>query len=163
YFLDMVSDSLMVFSGEPGRRGVGEGPFPMREGMNRFLKMVGITFRRDADTNRPRINKLDSRLDREQKSAGEYYYATEETLEVSGPGATHQEGKGRGDAGSTGGRFGEGGLFFLERVWRVVARDGVDPAVAERVPQRFAVSGRSKRRIHLSTRSESPRNIEEEV
>jgi len=83
YFLDMVSDSLMVFSGEPGRRGVGEGPFPMREGMNRFLKMVGITFRRDADTNRPRINKLDSRLDREQKSAGEYYYATEETLEAS--------------------------------------------------------------------------------
>jgi len=49
----------------------------MRDGMNKFLKMVGITFRRDADTNRPRINKLDSRLDREQKSAGEYYYAIE--------------------------------------------------------------------------------------
>jgi len=78
YFLDMVADSLMVFSGDPGRHGLGEGPFPMREGMNRFLKMVGITFRRDADTNRPRINKLDSRLDREQKSAGEYYYAIEE-------------------------------------------------------------------------------------
>jgi ATP-binding cassette subfamily E protein 1 len=80
YFLDMVSDSLMVFSGEPGRRGLGEGPFPMREGMNRFLKQVGITFRRDADTNRPRINKIDSRLDREQKSAGEYYYAVEEAV-----------------------------------------------------------------------------------
>ncbi len=78
YFIDMVSDSIMVFSGEPARRGVGEGPFPMREGMNRFLEMVGITFRRDADTNRPRINKLDSRLDREQKTAGEYYYAIEE-------------------------------------------------------------------------------------
>ena len=83
YFLDMVSDSLMVFSGEPGRRGVGEGPFPMRDGMNRFLRMVGITFRRDADTNRPRINKLDSRLDREQKSAGEYYYAIEEAVKAS--------------------------------------------------------------------------------
>ena len=79
YFVDLVSDSIMVFSGEPARTGVGEGPFPMREGMNRFLKTVGITFRRDADTNRPRINKLDSRLDREQKSAGEYYYAVEET------------------------------------------------------------------------------------
>ncbi len=78
YFVDMVSDSIMVFSGDPGRTGLGEGPFPMREGMNRFLKMVGITFRRDADTNRPRINKLDSRLDREQKSSGEYYYAIEE-------------------------------------------------------------------------------------
>jgi len=73
----------MVFSGDPGRIGVGEGPFPMRDGMNRFLKMVGITFRRDADTNRPRINKLDSRLDREQKSAGEYYYAIEDAMHAS--------------------------------------------------------------------------------
>ncbi|HII40754.1 MAG TPA: ribosome biogenesis/translation initiation ATPase RLI [Thermoplasmata archaeon] len=83
YFIDMVSDSIMVFSGDPGRTGVGEGPFPMREGMNRFLRMVGITFRRDADTNRPRINKLDSRLDREQKSTGEYYYAIEEAANAS--------------------------------------------------------------------------------
>ncbi len=82
YFIDMVSDSIMVFSGDPGRTGRGEGPFPMREGMNRFLKMVGITFRRDADTNRPRINKLDSRLDREQKSSGEYYYAIEESAKA---------------------------------------------------------------------------------
>jgi ATP-binding cassette subfamily E protein 1 len=83
YFIDMVSDSVMVFSGDPGHRGLGEGPFPMREGMNRFLRMVGITFRRDADTNRPRINKLDSRLDREQKSAGEYYYAIEEATKAA--------------------------------------------------------------------------------
>jgi ATP-binding cassette subfamily E protein 1 len=83
YFIDMVSDSLMVFSGEPGHRGIGEGPFPMREGMNKFLRMVGITFRRDADTNRPRINKLDSRLDREQKAAGEYYYAIEDPVKAS--------------------------------------------------------------------------------
>ncbi len=83
YFIDMVSDSIMVFAGEPGKTGIGDGPFPMREGMNRFLKMVGITFRRDADTNRPRINKLDSRLDREQKSTGEYYYALDETTKAS--------------------------------------------------------------------------------
>jgi len=83
YFIDMVSDSIMVFSGDPGHTGLGEGPFPMRDGMNRFLKMVGITFRRDADTNRPRINKLDSRLDREQKSSGEYYYAIEEAANAS--------------------------------------------------------------------------------
>jgi len=51
--------------------------------MNRFLKQVGITFRRDADTNRPRINKLDSRLDREQKASGEYYYAIEESVQAS--------------------------------------------------------------------------------
>ncbi|TET90194.1 MAG: ribosome biogenesis/translation initiation ATPase RLI [Methanomassiliicoccales archaeon] len=75
YFLDLVSDSLMVFGGEPGVKGFGEGPFEMREGMNRFLKMVEITFRRDNDTNRPRINKSGSALDREQKAKGEYYYS----------------------------------------------------------------------------------------
>jgi ATP-binding cassette subfamily E protein 1 len=46
----------------------------MRQGMNMFLAMVDVTFRRDNDTNRPRINKPGSRLDREQKSKGEYYY-----------------------------------------------------------------------------------------
>jgi ATP-binding cassette subfamily E protein 1 len=75
YFLDMISDSMMVFGGEPGHAGVGQGPFDMRDGMNMFLKSVNITFRRDAETNRPRINKPDSRLDREQKSIGEYFYA----------------------------------------------------------------------------------------
>jgi len=75
YFIDLVSDSIMTFLGTPGREGVASGPFPMREGMNRFLKELNVTFRRDNDTNRPRINKPDSRLDREQKSAGEYYYA----------------------------------------------------------------------------------------
>jgi len=75
YFIDMVSDSIIVFNGEPGVSGLAQGPFPMREGMNSFLEQVGITFRRDNETNRPRINKPDSRLDREQKHAGEYYYA----------------------------------------------------------------------------------------
>jgi len=75
YFLDMVSDSMMVFGGEPSRHGIAEGPMDMREGMNKFLSAVDITFRRDADTSRPRINKPDSKLDREQKSRGEYYYA----------------------------------------------------------------------------------------
>jgi len=75
YFLDLVSDSIMVFEGTASVEGRGAGPFPMREGMNRFLKMVGITFRRDADTKRPRINKLGSRLDKDQKEKGEYYYS----------------------------------------------------------------------------------------
>ena len=75
YFLDMVSDSMMVFGGDPGHHGIADGPFDMREGMNRFLSAVDITFRRDAESHRPRINKPDSRLDREQKSKGEYYYA----------------------------------------------------------------------------------------
>ncbi len=75
YFIDIISDHVMVFGGEPARHGVGRGPFTMREGMNLFLKNVGITFRRDGDTRRPRINKPGSYTDREQKERGEYYYA----------------------------------------------------------------------------------------
>ncbi len=75
YFIDLVADSLMVFGGEPAVRGVGEGPLSMRAGMNQFLRDADVTFRRDAETRRPRINKPDSRLDREQRAAGEFYYA----------------------------------------------------------------------------------------
>ena len=74
YMIDLIADSLMVFSGVPSESGKTEGPLEMREGMNRFLKGVDITFRRDQDSGRPRINKKDSRLDREQKNKGEYYY-----------------------------------------------------------------------------------------
>jgi len=74
YMIDLISDSLMVFTGDPSAKGLAEGPMGMRDGMNRFLKDVQITFRRDQDSSRPRINKKDSRLDREQKSKGEYYY-----------------------------------------------------------------------------------------
>ncbi len=74
YFLDLVSDSIMVFTGEPSVFGTAEGPFDLRTGMNKFLRDVDITFRRDAESYRPRINKPDSRLDREQKKAGEYFY-----------------------------------------------------------------------------------------
>ncbi len=75
YFIDIISDDVMVFGGEPGRHGIGKGPFTMREGMNMFLRGVNITFRRDGETKRPRINKPGSYTDREQKERGEYYYA----------------------------------------------------------------------------------------
>ncbi|HEV2519196.1 MAG TPA: ribosome biogenesis/translation initiation ATPase RLI [Thermoplasmata archaeon] len=76
YFLDLASDALMVF-GHPGgdpARGEGVGPVAMRQGMNRLLADVEVTFRRDADTLRPRINREGSVLDREQRAKGEYYY-----------------------------------------------------------------------------------------
>ncbi|MCI4345715.1 MAG: ribosome biogenesis/translation initiation ATPase RLI [Thermoplasmata archaeon] len=75
YFLDLACDGLLVFHPERGgAEGVGEGPFPMREGMNRLLAQVEITFRRDPETLRPRINREGSALDREQREKGEYYY-----------------------------------------------------------------------------------------
>ncbi len=76
YFLDLACDALMVFrpTAADGSRGRGDGPFAMREGMNRLLKEVDITFRRDNETLRPRINREGSALDREQRAKGEYYY-----------------------------------------------------------------------------------------
>lgn len=74
YMIDLLSDRLLVFDGEPGVSGEVHGPFEMREGMNRFLSSLDITFRRDEETRRPRVNKPSSNLDREQKSIGEYYY-----------------------------------------------------------------------------------------
>lgn len=77
YFLDLVADSIMVFGGKPGVEGLSRGPFGLREGMNQFLEGAGVTFRRDKETKRPRINKQGSQLDKHQKEIGEYYYAEE--------------------------------------------------------------------------------------
>jgi ATP-binding cassette subfamily E protein 1 len=72
--VDIVADSLMIFSGEPGRHGHASKPLGKTEGMNSFLKELGITYRRDITTGRPRVNKPDSKLDRMQKEEGKYYY-----------------------------------------------------------------------------------------
>ncbi|RMF28784.1 MAG: ATP-binding cassette domain-containing protein, partial [Candidatus Nitrosothermus koennekii] len=71
--IDLVSDTLIVFQGVPGKEGTATEPLRKQDGMNLFLKDLGITFRRDPESNRPRVNKLDSRLDREQKASGNYY------------------------------------------------------------------------------------------
>jgi ATP-binding cassette subfamily E protein 1 len=75
YMIDLLADRLMVFDGEPAEHGHASTPQDMRSGMNDFLADLDITFRRDERTGRPRINKPESQLDREQKRAGEYYYA----------------------------------------------------------------------------------------
>ena len=71
---DALGDRILLFEGEPGVNGKTKGPFSKREGMNEFLKSLDITFRREAETGRSRINKPDSRMDREQRTLGEYYY-----------------------------------------------------------------------------------------
>jgi ATP-binding cassette, sub-family E, member 1 len=78
YLVDLLSERIMVFEGEPGILGIAHSPLEMREGMNDFLEGLSITFRRDEETRRPRVNKPDSRLDRMQKEQGEYYYPVEE-------------------------------------------------------------------------------------
>jgi len=75
YMIDLLADRLMVFDGESAEHGHASKPQDMRSGMNDFLADLDITFRRDERTGRPRINKPESQLDREQKREGEYYYA----------------------------------------------------------------------------------------
>ena len=71
---DFIADRLMIFTGEPGVHGVAKTPTNLLDGMNMFLKEMNITFRRDPDTKRPRVNKEGSRLDKYQKKIGQYYY-----------------------------------------------------------------------------------------
>ncbi|MCK9152194.1 ribosome biogenesis/translation initiation ATPase RLI [Methanobacterium alcaliphilum] len=73
-FIDYISDRAFVFQGHPGIEGHASSPTELRKSMNKFLSDVGITFRRDKETKRPRVNKFDSYLDRNQKQIGEYYY-----------------------------------------------------------------------------------------
>jgi len=72
--IDFLSDSLIVFSGTPGVKGIASSSVDLRFGMNKFLKDVEVTFRRDTKSLRPRVNKDGSELDRKQKAMGEYYY-----------------------------------------------------------------------------------------
>ena len=76
-FIDYISDRAMVFNGTPGLEGHASKPTDLRTSMNEFLGNLNITFRRDKETKRPRVNKLDSYLDREQKEKGEYYYLSD--------------------------------------------------------------------------------------
>jgi len=71
---DYLSDSMVVFGGVPGKKGIASSVTTLRNGMNAFLRQMGVTFRRDPQTGRPRVNKDGSRLDTQQKSSGEYYY-----------------------------------------------------------------------------------------
>jgi len=72
--LDLVSDSMVIFEGTSGINGHASSPLPKVEAMNKFLKSLDITFRRDEKSQRPRVNKENSRLDKIQKAESNFYY-----------------------------------------------------------------------------------------
>ena len=72
--MDLVSDSMVIFEGTSSVEGHATSPLPKIDAMNRFLKSLDITFRRDEKSRRPRVNKDGSRLDKDQKSNQNYYY-----------------------------------------------------------------------------------------
>jgi ATP-binding cassette subfamily E protein 1 len=67
--ISYLADSIMVFSGEPGRYGKSSKMHEFEEGISELLRQLDITLRKDKDSGRPRINKKGSVLDREQKEA----------------------------------------------------------------------------------------------
>ena len=72
--LDLVSDSVVIFEGTSGISGHASSPLSKVDAMNKFLKSLDITFRRDEKSRRPRVNKEDSRLDKTQKASSNFYY-----------------------------------------------------------------------------------------
>lgn len=69
-----LADRVIVFEGTPSKNAVAKAPESLLTGCNRFLKNLNVTFRRDPNSFRPRINKRDSQMDKEQKSAGNYFF-----------------------------------------------------------------------------------------
>ncbi|EMG46861.1 RLI1 Translation initiation factor RLI1 [Candida maltosa Xu316] len=69
-----LADRVIVFEGQPSRDAVARTPESLLTGCNRFLKNLNVTFRRDPNSFRPRINKLDSQMDKEQKLSGNYFF-----------------------------------------------------------------------------------------
>ena len=89
-----LADRVIVYTGTPGIDCVANSPQDLQTGMNSFLKSLDVTFRRDPMNHRPRINKLNSVKDKEQKLAGTYFYLdTDNELEFSGAGRSKADKK----------------------------------------------------------------------
>jgi ATP-binding cassette, sub-family E, member 1 len=67
-----LADSIINFGGEAGVRGEASEIRNFEEGISSLLESLDITLRKDNESGRPRINKKDSVLDREQKAAKEW-------------------------------------------------------------------------------------------
>ena len=72
-----LADQVIVYEGEPGLNCKANSPQGLIDGMNKFLQMLEITFRRDPVNYRPRINKMNSVLDKEQKQSGNFFCTDE--------------------------------------------------------------------------------------
>jgi len=69
-----LADRVVVYEGIPSVDAVANAPQSLLTGMNKFLASLEITFRRDPTNFRPRINKMDSQLDQDQKLTGNYFF-----------------------------------------------------------------------------------------
>jgi len=69
-----LADRVIVFDGEASVDTRANSPQSLLSGMNSFLESLCITFRRDPENFRPRINKLNSVKDSDQKRSGNFFF-----------------------------------------------------------------------------------------
>merc|ERR1719181_2560405 len=69
-----LADRVIVYEGTPSVTATATSPQPLLTGMNKFLKELEVTFRRDPTNYRPRINKLNSVKDTDQKRTGNFFF-----------------------------------------------------------------------------------------
>lgn len=93
-----LADKVIVFSGTPAIEAFASSPESLVSGMNRFLQLMDITFRRDPYNFRPRINKHRSVKDRLQKQAGNFFLMDEGDAQRTVV-AGDVEGEGEGEEG----------------------------------------------------------------
>ncbi|KAI5287150.1 Fe-S cluster-binding ribosome biosynthesis protein [Ascosphaera acerosa] len=74
-----LADRVIVFDGKPSLDAHAHPPESLLTGCNTFLRNLDVTFRRDPNTLRPRINKDQSQLDQEQKLNGNYFFLDDES------------------------------------------------------------------------------------
>ena len=70
--ISYLADSIINFEGESGVKASSGKITGFEDGITKLLKSLDVTLRKDKDSGRPRINKKDSVLDREQKERGEW-------------------------------------------------------------------------------------------
>mmetsp|Transcript_47841 Transcript_47841/g.120442 ORF Transcript_47841/g.120442 Transcript_47841/m.120442 type:complete len:663 (-) Transcript_47841:171-2159(-) len=116
-----LADRVVVYEGEPSVHCTATSPQPLVSGMNQFLDQLHITFRRDPTNYRPRINKLGSVKDREQKASGNFFFADSPGQTASSTGGDDDDedeapvaakagpAKAKGGKATKGGKGGKGG------------------------------------------------------
>ena len=69
-----LADRIIVYNGIPSVNCTASEPQNLVTGMNKFLKQLDVTLRRDKTNFRPRINKNQSQMDVKQKHEGNYFH-----------------------------------------------------------------------------------------
>jgi ATP-binding cassette subfamily E protein 1 len=92
-----LADRVIVYRGEPGIECTATAPQAVTTGFNEFLQHLDVTFRRDPNNFRPRVNKKNSAKDKEQKNSGQYFVFNADDED-------EEDKQGKGKGGKKGGK-----------------------------------------------------------